>query len=479
MRSIRTSLAITFVSSNTTTVINFCVNLVLARLLSPEDIGVYSISVVLVAIAHVFREFGVSAYLLREKDLTPEKIRAASGVLYACSASLALIIALLAGPAAEYYRHQGVAEVMHVLALGFLFIPFGAITSTLLTRELRAKEQAIANAFGTVVYAGSSLLFAWLDFRYMTSAWANLLSIIVTGLALAPYRPKDAPWCPSFKGWRKVTHFGLGAVFGNSLNAINNALADLMLGRLATPHHVGLYSRANSLSNMFMQIAGPTVNYASLPYLAQIFHETGTISNQLSKATAYLSVLSWPALAVITIYAHETILFLFGNTWLECVPLVEYTAAIAAVCVCTHFLDTALIAIGRPYQASLPNLCLIIARIACIVLSFDGTLVSFGYGMLVGTAIALFPNLIMQARILHFSVRDCLSCVAPSLIVTAIVAACTALLKFGVNQAGLGYVWQILLLAPVGALVWYVSIRLISHPIAAEVQLLLARIRMR
>jgi O-antigen/teichoic acid export membrane protein len=479
MRSIRTSLAITFVSSNTTTVINFGVNLVLARLLSPEDIGVYSISVVLVAIAHVFREFGVSAYLLREKDLTPEKIRAASGVLYACSASLALIIALLAGPAAEYYRHQGVAEVMHVLALGFLFIPFGAITSTLLTRELRAKEQAIANLFGTFVFAGSSLLFAWLGFKYMTSAWANFLSIVVTGLALAPYRPKNAPWLPSFKGWRKITHFGLGTVFSNSLNEINNALADLVLGRLSTLHHVGLYSRANSLSNMFMQIAGPTVNYASLPYLAQIFHETGTISKQLSKATAYLSVLAWPALAVITIYAHETILFLFGVTWLECVPVVVFTTATAAACVCTHFLSTALIAIGRPYQASLPNLCLIVARIVCILLVFDGTLVSFGYGLLLGTVIALLPNLLMQAGILHFSIRDFLSCIAPSLVVTGIVALCAALLKLCVSEAGLGYLWQILLLAPVAALCWYASIRLVSHPILAEVQLALARIRRR
>ncbi|HEU6455702.1 MAG TPA: oligosaccharide flippase family protein [Roseateles sp.] len=479
MRSIRSSLAITFISSNSTTVINFGVNLVLARLLSPEDIGVYSISVVLVAIAHVFREFGVSAYLLREKELTPEKIRSASGVLYACSTSLAVLIFLLASPAAAYYRHPGVEEVMHVLALGFLFIPFGAITSTLLTRELRAKEQAIANAFGTVVFACSSLLFAWLGFRYMTSAWANFLSIVVTGLALAPYRPKTAPWLPSFKGWRKITHFGLGTVLGNSLNEINNALADLMLGRLSTLHHVGLYSRANSLSNMFMQIAGPTVNYASLPYLAKIFHDTGTISKQLSKATAYLSVLAWPALTVITIYARETILFLFGETWLECVPIVAYTTATAAVCVCTHFLSTALIAIGRPYQASLPNLVLIVARIACILLVFNGTLVSFGYGLLLGTAVALLPNLMMQAGILHFSIRDFLTCIAPSLVVTVIVAAATALLKLCVSQAGLGYVWQILLLAPLATLCWYAAIRMVSHPIADEVQLALNRIRRR
>ena len=56
----------------------FLVSLVLARLLTPAEVGIFSMTAVLIGIAHVFRDFGVSAYLLQEKDLTPEKIRSAS-----------------------------------------------------------------------------------------------------------------------------------------------------------------------------------------------------------------------------------------------------------------------------------------------------------------------------------------------------------------------------------------------------------------
>lgn len=75
MRNLRLSLFITFLSGNGATG-QFFVTIILARLLSPSEIGVFSIAAVTVSIAHVFRDFGVGAYLQREKDLNPEKIRA-------------------------------------------------------------------------------------------------------------------------------------------------------------------------------------------------------------------------------------------------------------------------------------------------------------------------------------------------------------------------------------------------------------------
>jgi len=69
MPTIRASLLITFFASNGATVVNFLVAIALARLLSPEEIGIYSIAAVLVYFAQIFRDFGVASYLQRERDL--------------------------------------------------------------------------------------------------------------------------------------------------------------------------------------------------------------------------------------------------------------------------------------------------------------------------------------------------------------------------------------------------------------------------
>lgn len=161
MPSLRRSLSITFLASNGATAVNFLVTIVLARLLTPAENGIFSIAYVLVSVAHIFRDFGVATYLVQEKDLTPEKIRSISGVLFASSWTTAVILYSLSGVAADYYRQPGVEKVIEVLALGFVFIPFGAITHNLLTRELKAREQAIASILGVTVFATSSIVLAW------------------------------------------------------------------------------------------------------------------------------------------------------------------------------------------------------------------------------------------------------------------------------------------------------------------------------
>ena len=61
---------------------------------------------------------------------------------------------------------------------------------------------------------------AYSGFSYMALAWANFINIIVSGATYAIFRPKDAPWLPSFSGWGKVADFGAGAIVGGILGQI-------------------------------------------------------------------------------------------------------------------------------------------------------------------------------------------------------------------------------------------------------------------
>lgn len=472
MSKLRASLLITFFSTNGSTAVNFLVGLVLARLLSPSDIGIFSITSVLISIAHIFRDFGVSNYLLREKELTPQKVSSAFGVLIASSWLIALTLYFLSAPAASYFNEPGVARVMPVLALGFIFIPFGSITHALLTREYRAKEQAFVNIFGTTAYAASSIILALLDFGYMSLAWANLINILVTAAAYAPYRPTYAPWIPTFKGWRSIAHFGAGSILSNSVAAINGAFSDIFLGKMSRAHDVGIYSRANGTAFIFMQVAGPTVNYAALPHLAQTFHSQGHITPQLSKANAFLSVLAWPVLGITAIYAHDVIMLLYGEKWLECVPLIAYTCVIVGIGISINFLGTALTAIGRPYLAVIPSMVTLATRLAILLATYDGSLTSFALGMIYGSLLSLPFSLWLQSRFLHFPVTHYLRSQTSSLVVTAMTCLAAWGIDMLLHRDLLPVIRLAIMFFPCLA-IWYVSARQLDHPAISELHAML------
>lgn len=474
MANLRASLLITFLSSNGATAVQLVVTVILARLLSPEEIGIYSMTAVMVSMAHIFRDFGVASYLQREKELTRESVGAAFGVLIATSWTIAVAMFSVSGWVAVFFGQPGIQSVMRVLALGFVFIPFGAITNSLLTRDYRAKEQAYAYVAGTSAYAFTAVWLAYHDFGYMSMAWANLANIVATALAFVPFRPKVAPWLPRLRGWRKVVNFGAGAVLGNSLNTVNNAIPDLLLGKLSGPHDVGIMSRSISTPNMLNQLLGPTVNYAVLPYLSKTHHAGEFLSTPLARAVAYITVVMWPALAVTHIYAQPIIQFLYGDQWLECVPIVQQVCLMFAAVAPFLFNNAAYMAIGRPYLTSLPTLLDIGLKAVGVAMLYDGTLRSFAWVLVLSSLIMYPVHVYLLKRILHFQRRAFLLAQTKSLLVAAVCAS-VALIAHHFTL-GLHAALQLLVIALIAPVVWLLSVWLVNAPFRHELEMMVTRV---
>ena len=473
--NLRQSLVITFFSSNGATAVHFIVTIILARMLAPDEIGIYSITAVLVAIAHYYRDFGVVSFLQREKTLTKDSVGAAFAVLLTSSWIIAIAVYAISGKVADFYQQPGVGSVMKVLALGFVFIPFGAITQSLLIREYRAKEEAIVKAISTLAYAVSVVTLAYLDFSYMAMAWANLINIIVTGLAYIPFRPAESTWRPRFSGWGRVVNFGVGATLGNSLVAINNAIPDLVLGKLSGPYDVGIMSRAQSTTNMLNQLIGPTVNYAVLPYLAKTYHAGTPLSEPLAKAVSYITVLMWPALIATAIYADPLVKVLYGERWLEAVPIIQIICGMIMLATPFKFLNNAYMAIGRPYLAILPTVLDLVLKLVAITVIYTGTLPSFAFAMLASSALMYPIHMGMQKIFFKFENRLFLTQQKKSITITALLTVAI----YGLQQSTtmLNPIFGLLLIATLYIPAWTLLIFIFDHPIKPELVIVIKKSR--
>src|SRR5690554_7299878 len=65
--------------------------MIIARLLTPEEIGTFAIASAIVMVMSEFRLLGAGAYLVREQELTEEKIRSATGLTVLISWGLGLL----------------------------------------------------------------------------------------------------------------------------------------------------------------------------------------------------------------------------------------------------------------------------------------------------------------------------------------------------------------------------------------------------
>jgi len=305
--------------------ISFGLNLlsvvVVARLLTPSEIGVFSVAISFQAIIHVFREFGVTQYLVQASSVNEENYRAAFSLTLLFSWAIACIMLLCAQPLAEFYRHDGVASVLYLLAVNFFLIPIGTPSLGMLKRELRFDSLAVIGIVSKTAATVVTITAASLGQSYLSMAWGAIAGHVANLAATAFFRPKGFFILPSFRGIKSILRFGSLASAATLVRELGSSAPDLILGRTLGFSAVAYYSRAAGLRDMLLGQFFAVVNGVHFPTFAKAIRSGADAAELYTRATTYLIAVTIPLLALLALLAEPLILFFFGDQWLVAAPL--------------------------------------------------------------------------------------------------------------------------------------------------------------
>lgn len=306
--------AISFVTS-------FAGVIVVSRLLTPEEIGVFSVSVAFLGFAHIFREFGVSQYLIRAGSVGREQLRAAFSVALMTSWAMALVLYLLGKPLSLFYGHAGVAEVLALLSINFLIMPFGTPLVAMIQRDLQFGKLARATIAGAVAHAVVTIAAALMEASYLSMAYGAIASHVVKTTVLNFMRPGELFMLPGVRGVGDVLRFGSVAGLGAIVREAGASAPDLVLGRTLGFAEVAFFSRAVGLRRMLMAKVVMLVSSVYFPNFSKSVREGGDAAALYARSMNYMVAVTAPALLFLAIMAEPLILFLFGEQWTRSVPL--------------------------------------------------------------------------------------------------------------------------------------------------------------
>jgi O-antigen/teichoic acid export membrane protein len=426
--SIRRGVAISFGRTGASFLISFVSNVVLARLLLPSEIGLFSTALAVLAILHAIRDFGLGRYLLKEPVLTDDKIRTVFGMAILISWSLGLAIYLLRHGAAAFYREPQIGEVLALLSVNFFFLPFGQPALALMRRERRYGRLsmiAVASSLAGAVVSVVSALLGYGPLALTHGAIANTGTTVVLCLAS---RPDHLLMLPSLKSWRDVFHFGSLGSGTTLINQMGAQAPELFLGRLLGFSAVGLYSRALGISTIIQRLFAQAVAWVMGAEFAAVFRSGKAPAASVLSVTDYLVVVGWPALVFLAFKADTIILYLYGENWLPAAPLVPALCLYQAI----HLLVSQA---GALYEGSgnvklqLRNaMTLQVISIALLVVGSMHSLLAVAWLRALHGVAEVVVQISVYRRHVDIGLRNLLAACLRSMIVTGGVAAVLAVL---------------------------------------------------
>jgi O-antigen/teichoic acid export membrane protein len=313
--SVRRSLGISALTEVAVFLLSLLSVVVVSRLLMPDEIGVFSVAVSIVGFAHILRDFGAGQYLIQLREITREHLRAAFTVMLMISWSMAALLFAVRYPLATFYAHDGLAQVLALLAINFLLLPFGSHILSVLKREMQFGKVAVAGLTSTSVQVFVTIATALAGESYLSMAWGSIAGTISNVIILSLLRRDYALLTPTRNGLREVLSFGSKSSATSILGELGASGPDLIFGRTLGFDAVAYFSRAMSLNNMVFGKFISVIRQVYFPAFAKGVREGHNVATLYYHSITLVVGLAAPLIVVMAIVADIIILVLFGPQW--------------------------------------------------------------------------------------------------------------------------------------------------------------------
>lgn len=306
--------------------------LVLARLLTPRDFGLFGMALVVTALADQLRTMGLSQATIQSRDLGEGQLSTMFWLNALMGAALMAAVGLSAPLVARFFSEPELTWVLGVLSVQFLMSGLSIQHSALLTRQLRFRSLALRMAVPKLVGVVVGVVMAFLGHGYWSLVAASVVSASVTTLllwTLSSWRPRLLPhWEP---GTWALVRFGLH-VSGSSLLTYAARNADnILVGRYLGATSLGLYTRGYSLLLApIRQVNGPMAA-VFVPLLSRLQDEPHRYRRLYLSGLNALALASCPCVLTLVVISPEFVVVLLGEQWRQAGVIFGYLGA-AAFC---------------------------------------------------------------------------------------------------------------------------------------------------
>lgn len=419
-----------FLQQFSTQLVTFCVQLILARILLPSEFGLIGMLTIFIGIATALFEGGMTSSLIRVSAVDTKDYSTVFYFNLGVSILIYLLFFVSAPYIALFYRQPILTDIARVYGLSFVFLAFGTVQNTILTKEMLFKKQAIITFPALFIGSIVGVILAYNGF----GVWSLVYSILTTNLLTSFFLWFSSDWRPQLlfdiDKFKLHFHFGYKMTLSSLLETIFTNIYQIIIGRFYNPVVVGYYTRANSLMMLPVGNVSTALNKVVFPLFAKVQNDVFALREAYKKIMLVVLFVITPIIVLMALLADQLVIFLFTEKWLPMVPIFQIIC-FSGVLYPLHLYNLMILQVkGR---SDLFLRLEIIKKIIMVVIIFISIFYGFTallVGNVLGSIIALFINTYYAGAMINYTMKQQLIDIIP----VFIISICMGIVVFFVNS---------------------------------------------
>lgn len=301
------------------TLLQFITLIILGRLLSVEDYGVYGTMIVFIAVSEILIDSGFGGALIQKKNVNQNDINTLFTVNFIISAFLYIVIFLIAPLMESIYKIDGLSTYFRVVGLVVILFALSVVQNSLLIREMRFMKSAVINISACILSAIMAVILAYLGFGVWSLVAQALLNSALITIFLWMTNWIKINLCIDKKSLAEMWNFGSNLLFSNILTTITNNISSNIIPKIGSLKQSGLYLQANKISNIPSSILTLSIDKSTFPLLSREKTMESLIYRARSINKTIMTIFT-PIFPVLSLYSYLVLTIVLGDKWSEAAP---------------------------------------------------------------------------------------------------------------------------------------------------------------
>ncbi len=410
--------------------IQFIVQIILARLLLPEDYAIIALVSIFIVIANVFIQSGFNTALIQKKN-ADEIDFSSIFFLSMFVAMLIYIIIFFSAPfIADFFSESMLTSVLRVISITIFFGAVNSVQIAIISRRLQFKKLFIGSLIATVISGSVGIFLAYNDF----SVWALVSQQLTYQFILMIVLTIMLKWHPqivfSLNRVKSLFSFSWKLLVSSLIENIYMNIRLIFIGRLYNPTILGSFYNGQIMPQTITSNINGSIQSVMFPALSSQQDNKKNIKSMVRRSIVTSSFLVFPMMVGLAAVSDTFVRVILTEKWLPAVPFLQifcfsylfwpiHTANLQAIN-----------ALGRSDIFLKLEILKKIVGILILGISLFFGVYAIALGMVISGVIGTFINAYPNKNILDYGYKEQIRDILPSLMLSGFMGLLVFSIQF-------------------------------------------------
>lgn len=410
--------------------IQFIFGIILARLLSPAEMGILGLTGLFFAVAGQLQGCGFGAGLIRKQDRTDTDICTVFWFNVGMSAILSGGLFMAAPWFADFFHQPALVNLTRVSALLMFISSTGGVHFTLYTARRDFKVPAIIAIISTLVPMPFTIWAAYSGWSY----WSLMVQTTISATLNLSIIWWVSPWKPKLKwSWESFHYFfGFGSklMLSSMVWVVYSELRTFIIGKFYSPAALGYFTRGYRTCSTPLTVVQGMLGSITYPILATLQTDKKNLIAVYRKYIRLSSLIIEWGMITMAANSEALIVFLYGTKWAQAAVYAQILVFSIMVNPLSNINSNLYNVLGRSDLSLLKEILIRSIGIPVIILGAFHSIECICYASIITTWSALFISLVITSHISDLKISHQLADFIPYLLMAAIANIPSLLLQY-------------------------------------------------